>query len=72
MDFDLSEEQSLVADNLGRLLKEKYGFDQRKAYRPIKKPSVEVWDIEMARQPCGESAFAEAAGPSIAISIGNP
>jgi len=33
MDFDLSEEQSLVADNLARLLKDRYGFEQRKAYK---------------------------------------
>ena len=33
MDFDLTEEQSLVADNLTRLLKDRYGFEQRKAYK---------------------------------------
>ena len=32
MDFDLSDEQKLVADNVARLLKDKYGFEQRKAY----------------------------------------
>ncbi len=33
MDFDLSEEQRLIADNLARLMKDKYGFEQRKAYK---------------------------------------
>ena len=32
MDFDLSDEQRLIADNLARLMKDKYGFEQRKAY----------------------------------------
>jgi pimeloyl-CoA dehydrogenase small subunit len=32
MDFDLSEEQRLVADNLARLMKDRYGFESRKAY----------------------------------------
>ena len=32
MDFDLSEEQKLVSDNVARLMKDKYGFEQRKTY----------------------------------------
>ena len=32
MDFDLSDEQKLVGDNVARLMKDKYGFEQRKAY----------------------------------------
>ena len=32
MDFDLSDEQKLVADNVARLMKDKYGFESRKAY----------------------------------------
>jgi pimeloyl-CoA dehydrogenase small subunit len=32
MDFDLSDEQRLIADNLARLLKDKYGFEARKAH----------------------------------------
>ncbi len=32
MDFDLSDEQKLVADNVARLMKDKYGFEQRKTY----------------------------------------
>ena len=32
MDFDLSDEQRQLGDNLARLMKERYGFDSRKAY----------------------------------------
>ena len=32
MDFDLSDEQSMLKDSLDRLLKDSYGFEQRKAY----------------------------------------
>ena len=32
MDFDLSSEQQQIADNLARLMKDKYGFEARKAY----------------------------------------
>ncbi|MDE3176455.1 MAG: acyl-CoA dehydrogenase family protein, partial [Pseudomonadota bacterium] len=32
MDFDLSDEQQLLADNVARLLKDKYGFEARKAH----------------------------------------
>ena len=32
MDFDLSEDQRLLQDSLGKLLKDKYGFEQRKSY----------------------------------------
>lgn len=31
MDFDLSEEQNLIRDQLERLLKDRYGFEQRRA-----------------------------------------
>ena len=33
MDFDLSNEQQQIADNLARLLKDKYGFEARKGYQ---------------------------------------
>ncbi len=33
MDFDLNEEQRLLADNVARLMKDRYGFESRKAYR---------------------------------------
>ena len=32
MDFDLSDEQRQLSDNLARLMKERYGFESRKAY----------------------------------------
>jgi pimeloyl-CoA dehydrogenase small subunit len=32
MDFDLSDEQRLVGDNVARLMKDKYGFESRKAH----------------------------------------
>ncbi len=32
MDFDLSEDQRLLQDSLSKLLKDKYGFENRKAY----------------------------------------
>ena len=32
MDFDLSSEQQQIADNVARLMKDKYGFESRKAY----------------------------------------
>jgi pimeloyl-CoA dehydrogenase small subunit len=44
MDFDLSEEQRLLQDSVAKLLADKYGFEQRKAY--MKTPegwSREVW-----------------------------
>jgi pimeloyl-CoA dehydrogenase small subunit len=44
MDFDLSDEQRQISDNLARLLRERYGFEQRTAYK--KSPlgfSEELW-----------------------------
>src|SRR6516225_11943327 len=32
MDFDLSEEQRLLQESLGRLFADRYAFEQRKAY----------------------------------------
>src|SRR5947209_2968828 len=32
MDFDLSEEQRLLRDSVGRLLADRYGFDKRRSY----------------------------------------
>ncbi len=33
MDFDLNEEQRLLADNVARLMKDRYGFEGRKTFR---------------------------------------
>lgn len=44
MDFDLSEDQRLLQDSLAKLLKDKYGFEQRKAYMKSETGwSREVW-----------------------------
>ncbi|WP_135469170.1 acyl-CoA dehydrogenase family protein [Crenalkalicoccus roseus] len=44
MDFDLTEEQTLLQDSVRRLLADKYGFEQRKAYMNSEQGwSREVW-----------------------------
>ena len=43
MDFDLSEEQSLIKDQLDRLLADRYGFEARRGYMA----SAEGWSTEM-------------------------
>jgi pimeloyl-CoA dehydrogenase small subunit len=44
MDFDLTEEQTLLQDSVRRLLADKYGFEQRKAYMASEQGwSREVW-----------------------------
>ena len=43
MDFELSEEQSILKDSLSRLLADNYGFEQRKKYLA----SPEGWSGEM-------------------------
>ncbi len=43
MDFDLSEDQRLLQDSVSRLLGDKYGFENRKAYLK----SAQGWSTEM-------------------------
>jgi pimeloyl-CoA dehydrogenase small subunit len=43
MDFDLSEEQSILKDSLDRLLADRYGFEERKRHMT----SPEGWSAEM-------------------------
>ncbi|MCS6889993.1 MAG: acyl-CoA dehydrogenase family protein [Rhodovarius sp.] len=44
MDFDLTEEQSLLVDSLRRLLTDRYSFEQRKAYMKSERGwSEEMW-----------------------------
>lgn len=44
MDFDLSEDQRLLQDSLSKLLKDKYGFEQRKGYMKAEAGwSRDVW-----------------------------
>jgi pimeloyl-CoA dehydrogenase small subunit len=46
MDFDLSEEQRLLEESLGRLIGDRYAFEQRKAYAQ----SPEGWSRELWAQ----------------------
>ena len=46
MDFDLSEEQRLLKDSVTRLLADRYGFENRKAYRA----RPEGWSRDLWRQ----------------------
>ncbi len=44
MDFDLTEEQSLIKDQLDRLLSDRYGFEERKRYmRSAEGYSPDMW-----------------------------
>ena len=43
MDFDLTEEQSLIKDQLDRLLADRYGFEDRRKYMA----SSEGWSADM-------------------------
>ncbi|HEY1944164.1 MAG TPA: acyl-CoA dehydrogenase [Roseiarcus sp.] len=44
MDFDLNEEQRLLADNVARLMKDRYGFENRKTYQATTHGfSEELW-----------------------------
>ncbi|WP_160121540.1 acyl-CoA dehydrogenase family protein [Rhodovarius lipocyclicus] len=44
MDFDLTEDQSLLVDSVRKLLSDKYGFEQRKAYMASERGwSPELW-----------------------------
>jgi pimeloyl-CoA dehydrogenase small subunit len=59
MDFDLSDEQKLIADNVARLMKDKYGFESRKTYGAAANGfSDELWrqyaDLGLTGAPFGE------------------
>lgn len=62
MDFDLTEDQSLLVDSVRRMLADRYGFEQRKAHMK----SVDGWSREMwaayAEQGLLGLPFAEADG----------
>jgi pimeloyl-CoA dehydrogenase small subunit len=49
MDFDLSEEQRLLQESLGRLIAERYGFEQRRSYSL----AAEGWSRELWAQYAG-------------------
>jgi pimeloyl-CoA dehydrogenase small subunit len=46
MNFDLSEEQQLLKDSVGRLLADRYGFENRKAFQK----TPEGWSRDLWRQ----------------------
>ena len=62
MNFDLSEEQQLLKDSVTRLLADRYGFEDRKAFQK----SPEGWSRDLWRQYAEVGllgvAFAEADG----------
>jgi pimeloyl-CoA dehydrogenase small subunit len=62
MNFDLSEEQQLLKDSVGRLLADRYGFENRKAFQA----TPEGWSRDLWRQYAELGllgvAFAEADG----------
>ncbi len=62
MDFDLSPEQELLRDNVARLMKGRYGFEDRKAYQAAPQGwSDKVWR-EYADMGLLGAPFAEADG----------
>ncbi len=68
MDFDLTEEQRLLQDSVARLLGDKYGFEQRKAYmKSADGWSREVWsqyaELGLLGLPFGEDEGGFGGGP---------
>ena len=68
MDFDLTEEQRLLQDSVTRLLGDKYGFEQRKAYlKSADGWSREVWsqyaELGLLGLPFGEDEGGFGGGP---------
>jgi pimeloyl-CoA dehydrogenase small subunit len=68
MDFDLSEEQRLLQESLGRLLADRYAFEQRKAYTLTAEGwSRELWaryaELGLLGLPFPEHLGGSAGGP---------
>jgi len=68
MDFDLSEEQSLLRDSVAKLLAGSYSFEQRKAYRALPGGySREMWrqfaDLGLVALPFAEADGGMGGGP---------
>src|SRR5690242_18226508 len=62
MDFDLSEDQTLLQDSVRKLLTDKYGFEQRKAFMGSEQGwSRELW-AQYAELGLLGVPFAEAEG----------
>src|SRR5262249_43655137 len=68
MDFDLSEEQRLLQESLGRLFADRYAFEQRKAYGQAADGwSRELWahyaELGLLGLPFAERHGGSAGGP---------
>ena len=68
MDFDLSEDQTLLQDSVRKLLADRYGFEQRKAYMASETGwSREVWaqyaELGLLGLPFAESEGGFGGGP---------
>ena len=62
MDFELSGEQELLRDNVARLMKERYGFEARKAYQTAAQGWSEALWRDYAEMGLLGAPFAEADG----------
>ena len=62
MDFELSGEQELLRDNVARLMKERYGFEARKAYQAAPQGWSEALWRDYAEMGLLGAPFAEADG----------
>ncbi len=62
MDFELSGEQELLRDNVARLMKERYGFEARKAYQAHPQGWSEALWRDYAEMGLLGAPFAEADG----------
>ncbi|HKN30042.1 MAG TPA: acyl-CoA dehydrogenase [Roseiarcus sp.] len=62
MDFDLSAEQQLVSDNVARLMRDRYGFEARKAHQASPKGFSEALWREYADMGLLGAPFAEEDG----------
>ncbi len=62
MDFELSPEQELLRDNVARLMKDRYGFEARKAYQASRQGWSEALWRDYAEMGLLGAPFAEADG----------
>jgi pimeloyl-CoA dehydrogenase small subunit len=62
MDFELSAEQELLRDNVARLMKDRYGFEARKAYQASPRGWSEALWRDYAEMGLLGAPFAEADG----------
>jgi pimeloyl-CoA dehydrogenase small subunit len=62
MDFDLSDEQQLLRDNVARLMKDRYGFEARRAYQKEAKGWSDALWREYAEMGLLGAPFSESDG----------